>query len=315
MPSAIEFLEVRKSHPVGFLHLSRRFALQGLTLRVQSGETFGLLGPNGAGKTTAFSLIFGFTHADSGSVRVLGSSPHSLEWKTHAAYLPEQPFLHEFLTPLESLKNAGRLLGLPGDVASRRARHWLERMDIESSAHRVVRYLSKGMRQRLAVALCLVGEPQLLVLDEPMSGLDPIGRALIRDLVQELRNGGRTILFSTHVLQDAEALCDRVGLIANGRLLAEGSLDDLLGARAEQFEITLAGPPAVFLDAPDATPLQGSGYYRAVVHRKDLGRSIADFEAKGGSVVSVQAQRESLDQLFARKLSTSKPLSGGDASS
>ncbi len=314
MPCAIEFIEVRKSHPFGFLHLSRRFALQSLTLQVQSGETFGLIGPNGAGKTTAFSLIFGFTHADSGSVRVLGSPPRSLVWKTHAAYLPEQPFLHEFLTPLESLENAGRLLGLPGAVASRRARHWLERMDIGTSAHRVVRYLSKGMRQRLAVALCLVGEPQLLVLDEPMSGLDPIGRALIRELVQELRGAGRTILFSTHALLDAEALCDRVGLIANGRLLAEGSLDDLLGARAEQFEITLAGPPTVVLNS-NATPLHGSGYYRAVVHRNDLGRSIADFEAKGGSVVSVQAQRESLDQLFARKLSMSTALSGGDASS
>lgn len=310
MLPAVELIDVTKTYPTGFLHLGRRNALQGFNLRVQPGETFGLIGPNGAGKTTAFSLIFGFTQADSGSVTILGSSPRALGWKTRAGYLPEQPFVHDFLTPLESLENAGRLLGLAPGYVRRHAHHWVERVDLARDSGRRVGRLSKGMKQRLAIALALFGDPEFIVLDEPMSGLDPLGRALVRELIQELRVRERTTIFSTHILQDAEALCDRVGLISNGRLLAAGSLGELLESRADRFEITLSGPESLLRQVPNAVALPGSMHYRAVVPHHDLGRSLSDLERKGCRIVSVQPQHESLDELFARRIEGSMQTRG-----
>ncbi len=302
MPAALQLVRVTKSYPAGFLHLKRREALRALSLSVETGETLGILGPNGAGKTTTFSLVFGFSRPDSGSVTVLGSAPQELAWKARAGYLPEQPFVHDFLTPKELLENTGRLLGLPSSESRRRAGFWLDRVDLASSAKTRSGRLSKGMRQRLALSLAFFGDPDFIVLDEPMSGLDPPGRALVRGLIQEFRGRERTIIFSTHILQDAEALCDRVALLSGGCLLAEGSLDDILGTRADFLEITMEGPPGVMGQIPKATPVPGSRHYKTIVPASALGRSVEEIQSRGCGIVGIHPRPESLDELFARRI-------------
>lgn len=286
--NVLEFQDVRKSYGVGFLHLRRRAALNGLSFQVKPGECYGLIGPNGAGKTTAFSLVFGFSFPDAGEVRVLGSTPEATDWKRRVAYVPEQPYLHEFLTVREGIELAADLHGLGGAARRDAVRRWLDRVEMTAHADRRIAGISKGMKQRVALAMALLTDPEFIVLDEPTSGLDPLGRALVRDLMREIREAGRTVLFSTHILSDAEDLCDRVGFIAAGRLIAEGRLDDLLDADANEFEV-------VYGEAG------GGSLSRSLVGREALPRALADLAARGCRIVSAEPKRSSLDELFARR--------------
>src|SRR5437588_1588365 len=233
MQAPVRAEALSKIYRVGFWARKVR-AVEDLSFEVRGGEIFGLLGPNGAGKTTALKMLLGFVKPTSGQAFISGERVGTVASRRQLGYLPENPALYEFLRGDEYLVFAGRLCGLSRAEARKRTAELLERVGLAGRADRPIRKFSKGMVQRLALAQALVGDPRIAILDEPMSGLDPIGRKDVRDLILQLRDEGRTVLFSTHILSDVEAICDRVGILVEGRLTDCGALADLVapGARA-----------------------------------------------------------------------------------
>src|SRR5436309_5860560 len=244
---ALETSGLSKSYPTGVLHQGRRSALEELTLSVPRGEVFGYLGPNGAGKTTTRKLPLGLLRADRGSARVLGVPHTERAWRYRAGYLPENPYLYDYLTPQEYLDYAGRLFGMPASERRGRSAQLLRRVGLAGSARVPMRRVSKGMLQRAGLAQALLNDPELVILDEPMTGLDPIGRHMVKELILELREQGRTVFFSTHILADAESLCDRVGLLRGGRLVTVGRLDEILRIDVDHLEVLLSGVDGALL--------------------------------------------------------------------
>ena len=276
---------------------SRRpgFKVGPLDLSIADGEIVGLIGANGAGKTTTLKLLLGLLVPDAGRIDLVGTPSDRGEWRSSVGYLPEQPAFYEYLSGREFLFFVGDLFGLPSKVLSERVPSLLERVGIAESAHRPIRTYSKGMQQRLGIAQALLNQPKLLLLDEPMSGLDPIGRRFVRDLLLELRAQGRSILFSTHIIPDAEFVCDRIALMRAGQLTAVGTVDDLLGLPTG-FEIA-----AVKSRAGSADPGAGNGDERFTVRvmPAELTRAIEDILGRGAHLVSVSPIRASVEDLLA----------------
>ena len=242
MEAQVRAESLSKTFRVGFLARRVR-AVDGLSFEVRRGEIFGLLGPNGAGKTTTLKMLLGFVKPTAGSAYIGNARAGTLEARRNLGYLPENPALYEFLRGDEYLVFAGRLAGLSRADAQAQAKDLLEIVGIAGRADRPVRRFSKGMVQRLGLAQSLLGNPQTVVLDEPMSGLDPIGRKDVRDLILKLREEGRTVLFSTHILSDVEAICDRVGIMVDGKLTDCGALADLVEPGARAVELILEKLP------------------------------------------------------------------------
>lgn len=224
----------------GFWGLRKTWALRDLDLKVRRGEIFGLLGPNGSGKTTALKVMVGLIRATSGEVSILGARPGDPRALARIGYLPEEPAHYGFLTGLESLEFYGRLFRLDRRERKARARELIEALDFESQGGRPVREYSRGMARRLGIAQALVNRPDLLILDEPTSGLDPVAHRMVTELFVRLREEGRTILISSHLLADVERVCDRIGILGDGRLLLEGSVDDLL-TQADSLDLRVRG--------------------------------------------------------------------------
>src|SRR5438093_3382091 len=297
---ALETSGLSKSYPTGMLHRGRRPALEELTLTVPRGEVFGYLGPNGAGKTTTLKLLLGLLRADRGSARVLGVPHTERAWRHRTGYLPENPYLYDYLTPREYLDYAGRLFGMLAAERRERSRQMLERVGLAESARVPMRRFSKGMLQRAGLAQALLNDPELVILDEPMTGLDPIGRHMVKELILELREQGRTVLFSTHILADAESLCDRVGLLRGGRLVTVGRLDEILRIDVAHLEVLVSGVDGRRLDG-----LSGVKGRKALgerwslqVEEASLGSLVQAVQQAGGRVLSVQPVRESLEEYF-----------------
>lgn len=206
-----------------------KVALQGATLQVSEGETFGLLGPNGAGKTTLQKILLGLIRPTSGKAMVLGSTPDDTRTRARIGYLPENPYFYTYLTGKEFLEFCGGLFGLGGKELQDRVAKLLERVGMTQAANTQLRKYSKGMLQRIGVAQALVNDPEIVFLDEPMSGLDPVGRHQLREIILDLKREGKTIFFNTHILSDVELLCDRVGILNQGKLVASGKVHDLAG--------------------------------------------------------------------------------------
>jgi ABC-2 type transport system ATP-binding protein len=211
-----------------FWRRPRNQALREVSLDVRLGEVFGLLGPNGSGKTTALKIIAGLLRPTSGTLTVLGHPPGHRDALARMGYLPEDPAHYGFLSAVESLEFYGKLFGMGLEERRARARELVEALDMESFGSRPVRVYSRGMAQRLGIAQALVNRPELLVLDEPTSGLDPLAHHKVKDLLCRLRDEGRSILISSHLLSDVEDICDRIGILAKGRLLLQGPVEDLL---------------------------------------------------------------------------------------
>ena len=290
-----------KTFRVGFLARRVR-AVEDLSFEVRAGEIFGLLGPNGAGKTTTLKMLLGFVRPSAGRAFIAGERVGTVASRRHLGYLPENPALYEFLRGDEYLVFAGRLAGLSREEARKRAAQLLERVGLSGRADRHIRKFSKGMVQRLALAQALVGDPRIVILDEPMSGLDPIGRKDVRDLILQLREEGRTVLFSTHILSDVEAICDRVGILVEGRLTDCGSLADLVapGARAVELVLENAAPELVARLHGDGTGLLQRDR-ATVLTFPDEGRARAALVAavsSGATIVSLTPHRRSLEELF-----------------
>ncbi len=300
-----------KSYRTGHIIQGRRPALQDLDLEVRTGEIFGYVGPNGSGKTTTLKLLVGLLKPDRGDARVLGEPLASRAWRFRAGYLPEHPYLYDYLTASEYLEYAGRLFGMPRLRRREKTRELLALVGLERSADVPLRRFSKGMVQRAGLAQALVNDPELVILDEPMSGLDPIGRHLVRDIILGLRRAGRTVFFSTHILSDAEALCDRVGVLRAGRLVRAGTLSELLRLDVQHMEVFVSGLDE---NAPGlaATRRERVGErLRLQVDERDLGRTVTAIEAAGGRILSVQPVRQSLEDYFFREMGA--PLGGAAA--
>jgi ABC-2 type transport system ATP-binding protein len=239
---AVEIKQLTKDYAVGFWRKRPRRALDSLNLTVEPGETLGILGPNGAGKSTTLKILFRLIFPTSGTARILGCDLNDLSLHRRLGFLPENPSFYDHLSPEEFMTFAAGLLSLPAREARRRTGELLERAGLADVKSLRIRKLSKGMVQRLGIAQALINNPDVVFLDEPMSGLDPIGRRDVRNLIVDLRKQGKTLIFSTHILSDAEALCDRVAILNRGRLLGCGELQHILGITASATEMVLEDP-------------------------------------------------------------------------
>lgn len=223
---------LHKTFRTGFLRKKIR-AVRSLSFAVTEGQIYGILGPNGAGKTTTIKVAMGLIHATSGSVRLFGKNSREPESRSFVGYLPENPYFHEYLTPMELLSFHGRLAGLSRTEIKSRVNELIELVDLNQARKRPLRKFSKGMLQRIGLAQAMISKPKLLVLDEPMSGLDPIGRRFVTDLILSLNREGTTVLFSSHILSDVERLCHKVVIMNKGVKVAEGEIEDLLRKEAD----------------------------------------------------------------------------------
>ena len=241
MTPAIELLELEKVYSVGFWRKRPKRALCPLNLTIENGEIFGFLGPNGAGKTTTLKMLMGLVFPTGGSARILGMELDDSQMKAQIGFLPEQPYFYDYLTARELLRYYGRLSGVDGKTLDYKVDAVLAKVGLADAANLQLRKFSKGMLQRAGIAQAILHEPKVVFLDEPMSGLDPMGRHEVRNLITQLKEDGKTVFFSTHILSDAEALCDRVAIIHKGKLHGVGSVESLTAGVGAQVEIIWAG--------------------------------------------------------------------------
>jgi ABC-2 type transport system ATP-binding protein len=287
--------------------------VEDLDLQVEAGEVFGFVGPNGAGKTTTIKMLMGLIFPTRGRAFIFDEPIPSQRAKARLGYLPEHPAYNDFLTGLEALRFFATLSGVPRADQAGRIDELLGLVGLSDAAGRQIRKYSKGMQQRLGIAQALVSQPALVVLDEPMSGLDPIGRREIRDLILELKRRGTTVFFSTHILPDVETLCDRVGVIVQGRLRDVGRLNELLSARVTSVELTATLPAGRREPLANGRVIAGDDE-RATVVFDDAGtanEAVRAVLAAGGQVVALTPHRETLEDFFLRRLREGSPAEAG----
>ena len=298
MSDAIVVQDFRKTFRTPFRRRKVE-AVKSVSFTVAEGDVFGFLGPNGAGKTTTIKALAGLIRPSAGAVRVLGGSPFDIAVKARVGFLPEQPYFYDYLKASELLDVFGRIFGIPAVERRRRIAELLELVGLSHAADRTLRKYSKGMQQRVGIAQALLNDPALVILDEPMSGLDPIGRKEVADIIVSLKSRGKTVFFSSHILTDIERLCDRVAILDHGVLKASGPLSDLLAGDSDEREVVLAGAGDVAAALGDVARVEsaGIGMSRAVCARgrsdEVLGRALA----AGFSVVSVADRRVTLEEL------------------
>ncbi len=293
-----------KTFEVG-LRRRRVHAVEDVTLTVEEGEIFGFVGPNGAGKTTTIKMLMGLIFPTRGSAFIFDAPIPSELAKARIGYLPENPSYYEFLTGRQALRFFASLAGVPGPVAAARCEELLAIVGLAAAADRQIRKYSKGMQQRMGIAQALVADPAFVILDEPMSGLDPIGRKEMRDIILELRRRGKTVFFSTHILPDVESLCDRVGVIIGGKLRDVGRLGDLLSPRLRAIELTAIAPDGSAREALARGGVVARDGDRLTVSFDDeraADAAVRALLAAGGRVVSLTPHRETLEDFFVRRL-------------
>lgn len=305
--SAIRTRELTKDFPVGFWRPRPYRALDRLSIDVAPGDVFGFLGPNGAGKTTTLKLLMQLVFPTSGDAEILGRPAGDVSVRRRIGYLPENPYFYDHLTAEELLDYYARLFGM--SAADRRARivKTLDRLGVGAERRLQLRKFSKGMLQRVGLAQALLNDPEVLFLDEPMSGLDPLGRRDVRALILELRDAGRTIFFSSHILSDAEALCSRVAIVAKGRLAAQGRLADMQEFAVHGWELVMANVPAAALDrvkarARGVVTIAADRYAIDVAPDGRPEELLRDLAAAGATLVSLNPVRETLEDVFVRRV-------------
>ncbi|MEC4687219.1 MAG: ABC transporter ATP-binding protein [Nitrospirota bacterium] len=277
--------------------------LDGLTLSIEQGQIYGFLGPNGSGKTTTLKILLGLMHATTGRVEVLGKPAGNVMVRKRIGFLPESPYFYDYLTAEEFLNFYGHLAGLDRVELNKRVTHLLEIVGLVDARTRQLRKFSKGMLQRIGLAQALIHDPELVILDEPMSGLDPVGRKQVRDLILGLRDQGKTVFFSTHIIPDVEMICDRVGVLAKGKLLATGRVEELVTrGHTQSVEIVCQGIKADGIPAitSAATRVLQRGQHSLIMlpGPDRLEETLAVIRAQGGTLISVTPQKGSLEELF-----------------
>lgn len=315
---AIETIELTKYYRVGFWRKRPRRALERLSLEVESGEVFGLLGPNGAGKTTTLKILLGLVFPTAGSARLLGRDARDISTHQNIGYLPENPSFYDHLTAHEFMNYAASLFGSSSKAQSSRVKLLLEQVGLADSADLPLRKFSKGMIQRLGIAQALVNDPDLVFLDEPMSGLDPVGRREVRNLILYLKESGKTVFFSTHILSDAETLCDRVAILDQGRLRGCRELREILEFGVSGAEIVLEKPSrdAVLALGSFASSIVRTGNRVRMVLRPefDLREVLAQIVRCSAKLISVNPVRMSLEDYFMERVTNNGEASPNKAS-
>jgi ABC-2 type transport system ATP-binding protein len=307
---AIETQGLSKDYPVGFWKKKLRPALKPLDLQVRVGETFGFLGPNGAGKTTTLKLLMGIIFPTKGTARILGHDYRDPEIKRKIGFLPEQPYFYDYLSATELLDYYGELSGVSSAVRKQRVPELLARVGLSEAGSKQLRKFSKGMLQRVGIAQAIIHDPEVLFLDEPMSGLDPLGRHEIRELIQGLKDAGKTIFFSTHILSDAEALCDRVAIIHKGDLRGIGVVNDLRSTVAGKSEVIWEGAHAAVMARDLLTDMHITGEtVRGTVQSSDLDRFLEKLRHQHARLISVTPLRGTLEDYFLSKTKEEEPVS------
>jgi ABC-2 type transport system ATP-binding protein len=311
--AAVRVDGLRKSYRSGFWR-KRAETLRGVSFTVPRGSTVGYLGANGVGKTTTLKILVGLLEADGGTAEVLGMPVHDPACRRRVGFLPENPYFYEHLSAREAMGFYAGLSRMDPAAAAPRAEELLAKVGLTGAADRPLGEYSKGMRQRLGVAQALLHDPELLILDEPMSGLDPFGRLLVKDLILEERAKGKTLFFSTHILADVEEVCDFVLILADGRVTASGTVQELLGRGVSEYEVVLRGA------GPDLLERLAPGRVGSLRRDGDLLRARipgtvdpavlqAEVVKAGAVLLELVPRRETLEDLFVR---TGGTVSGGD---
>ena len=305
--AVVEINNLTKDYEIGFLRKRKVRALDGLTLSVDGGQIFGFLGANGAGKTTTLKLLMRLIFPTAGSARILGQDFQNVSVHQRIGYLPENPYFYDYLTAREFLDYCAQLFGLDAPVRRKRAADLLARVRLDEKRWDTqLRKFSKGMLQRVGLAQSIINDPEIVFLDEPMSGLDPIGRREVRDLIASLRQEGKTVFMCSHILSDIEVLCDRVAILRGGKLAQQGRLEDLRQQSSgdHQVEVIVSGVERHALSAelppyaPYAVSETAGGLRVEVPDEAYVDTVLAALRKSGGSLVSVQPIRQSLEELF-----------------
>ena len=307
MTPAIHIEDLTKEYAVGFWRPRPYRALDRLTLTIERGEVFGFLGPNGAGKTTTLKLLMQLIFPTSGRAQILGQPVGDVATRRRIGYLPENPYFYDYLTAEELLTYFAQLLDVPAADRRQRVSGLLDRVGLGAERRFQLRKFSKGMIQRVGIAQALLNDPEVIFLDEPMSGLDPLGRRDVRALILELREQGRTVFFSSHILADAEALCSRVAVVAGGRLAATGRLGELAEFKIRGWELVAANVSPAVLDRlrPAATRLTEISPGRYTIElplAETVEQMIPVLAGSGASFISLNPLRETLEEFFVQRI-------------
>ncbi len=310
MSKIIEIENLSKDYEVGFWKKKKVRALDDLSLSVSGGQIFGFLGGNGAGKTTTIKILMSLMFPSAGSARILGEDISNVKMHSRIGYCPENPYFYDYLKASELMMYFADLFGMDKAKGKQKTEELLTKVGLEEKDwNKQLRKFSKGMLQRVGLAQSLINEPEIIFLDEPMSGLDPIGRREIRELIAELREKGTTVFMSTHILSDIEALCDNVAILRKGKLAATGKLDELLtqSGETQQFEIVLKGVSAENLKnevekiAGATISAKANGANIQVLEENDIEKILQISKSAGGRLVSVQSVKQSLEELFVKE--------------
>ncbi len=277
-------------------------AVRGISLDVERGEIFGFLGPNGAGKTTTIKMLMGLIHPSAGEGTVLGAPLGDKSARSHIGFLPEHPYFYEHLKPLEFLEFYGSLFSMTARERRRRSLELIDRVGLNHAMGRPLRKFSKGMVQRIGLAQALINDPDLVVLDEPMSGLDPMGRKDVRDIIFELKERGKTVFFSSHILQDVEMICDRVSILVQGRLRSEGRLSDILKTGGGGADISVTGLDEAGRESlasrVESFTVLGDQLRFTVKNQREVDAMLRHILDSGGHIENVTPHRKSLEEIF-----------------
>ena len=309
---AIEILGLEKTYSVGFWRKKPKLALKPLQLTVEEGEVFGFLGPNGAGKTTTLKMLMGLVYPTSGSARILGMEISDPQMKEQIGFLPEHPYFYDYLTARELLEYYGRLSGMPSADLSKKVEGMIDRVGLHDAADVQLRKFSKGMLQRIGIAQAILHDPRVVFLDEPMSGLDPIGRREVRDLIEQLKKEGKTVFFSTHILSDAEALCDRVAIISMGALRRVGSISELTANVQGRIELIWRGKiiPTALNQLGAECHISGETV-RAIVPEANQDAALDAIRRQQLRLLSFTPVRNSLEEYFVAQVKPNGASVGG----
>jgi len=304
---AIRTENLSKDFPIGFWRPRPYRALDDLNLEIEQGETFGFLGPNGAGKTTALKLLMQLIYPTSGRAEILGRPVGDISVKRRIGYLPESPYFYDYLTAEELLDYFANLMGYDRSNRRRRVSALLDEVGIGGERRLQLRKFSKGMLQRVGIAQAILNDPEVVFLDEPMSGLDPLGRRDVRHLILRLRDRGCTVFFSSHVLADAEALCNRIGILAQGRLVATGSVSELHAFKARGWELVVADVSPASLERHRAriqrvTSIGQQRYSLELPPEPSPDLLLHDLQTEGARLVSLNPLHETLEDFFLEKV-------------
>jgi ABC-2 type transport system ATP-binding protein len=298
MTDAIRIENLKKSFRLGFIPKTKEI-LKGISLSVKEGEIFGYLGPNGAGKTTTIKCLLGLIHPDAGTIEIFGQPHNSARARQALGFLPENPYFYDYLTAREFLTFYGDLFGLGRKETGERTGRLLKLVGLERAAGLQLRKFSRGMLQRIGLAQALINDPKLVILDEPLGGLDPLGRKEIRDIIVRFKQEGKTVFFTSHILQDIEMICDHVAIIVGGRVVKQGALQDLVSEKVLFTEMTVSGlPPEAFRGLGESVSSQGGRVLLKILEENRVDDILALVRERKGKVISLSPRTETLEDIF-----------------